>query len=191
MKRLFKVNEEEIFESPRMKAVKVTYADKRGNEVLTHTVIRSNPSVAILVFDERKRVALIQQFRSATGQIYVELPAGVINPGETEEEAAARETLEETGLIVKEVHSLVKGPSVLDPSKSDENYGVAVATVEARSSPKLDDEEQIDSKIIWIEEKEVFERVKAQMFKGEPFNEGLFMSGHSLYAIMAYMMSKM
>ena len=50
--------------------------------------------------------------------------------------------------------------------------------------------EQIDSEILWMDEKEVFARVKAQMFKGEPFMDDLFMSGHSLYALMAYMMSK-
>lgn len=189
MKKLTKTNEERVFKTPRMEGVKVSYADAQGNHVLTHTIIKSNPSVAIVV-RKNGQIALIQQFRSTTGQNYIEIPAGVINDGESEEVAAIRETREETGLLVNGVYSLVKGPSLLDPSKSDENYGVAVAEVYGQKSQVLDEMEQIDSDIIWMDEKDVFARVKAQMFKGEPFINDLFMSGHSLYALMAYMMSK-
>ena len=189
MKKLTKTNEERVFKTPRMEGVKVSYADEQGNHVLTHTIIRSNPSVAVVV-RKNDQIALIQQFRSTTGQNYVEIPAGIINDGETEEAAAIRETREETGLLVKDAYSLVKGPSLLDPSKSDENYGVAVAEVYGQEAQMLDEMEQIDSKILWMDEKDVFARLKAQMFNGEPFMDGLFMSGHSLYALMAYMMSK-
>ena len=189
MKKLTKTNEERVFKTPRMEAMKVSYADEHGNHVLTHTIIRSNPSVAIIV-RKNGQIALIRQFRSTTGQNYIEIPAGVLNDGESEEEAAIRETREETGLLVKDAYILVKGPSLLDPSKSDENYGVAVAEVYGQKARVLDELEQIDTEILWMEEKEVFARVKAQMFKGEPFMDNLFMSGHSLYALMAYMMSK-
>jgi ADP-ribose pyrophosphatase len=189
MKKLVKTNEERVFKTPRMEGVKVSYADDQGNHVLTHTIIKSNPSVAIVV-RKNGQIALIQQFRSTTGQNYIEIPAGVINDGESEEAAAIRETREETGLLVKDAYSLVKGPSLLDPSKSDENYGVAVAEVYGQKAQCLDEMEQIDSEILWMDEKEVFARVRAQMFKGEPFMDDLFMSGHSMYALMAYRMSK-
>lgn len=189
MKKLTKVNEERIFKTPRMEGVKVSYNDENGNNVLTHTIIRSKPSVAIIVRNEGK-IALIRQFRSTTGQCYFEIPAGIIEDGETEVDAAIRETREETGFLVKEVKLLVKGPSLLDPSKSDENYGVAVANVYGKKGQCLDQAEQIDSEIYWMEESEVFERVRAQLFNGEKFREDLFMSGHSLYALMAFMMSQ-
>lgn len=188
MKKLTKTNEERVFKTPRMEGVKVTYNDESGNSVLTHTIIKSNPSVAIIVRKQDK-IALIRQFRSTTGKYYIEIPAGVINDGETEVEAAIRETREETGLLVKEAYSLVKGPSLLDPSKSDENYGVAVAEVYGQKGQCLDEEEQIDSEILWMDEGDVFNRLCAQLFNGEPFSEDLFMSGHSLYALMAYMMA--
>jgi len=172
-----------------MEAVKVTYSDEVGNPVLTHTIILSNPSVAIIV-RKNGRIAFIRQFRSTTGQEYIEIPAGVLNDGETELEAAIRETREETGLLANGAFVLVKGPSLLDPSKSNENYGVVIAEVYGQKSQILDEMEQIDSKIMWLEESEVFTRLKEQLFKGEPFFEGLFLSGHSLYALMAYMMSK-
>lgn len=189
MKKLTIVNEERVFKTPRMEGVKVGYSDDMGNNVLIHTIIRSKPSVAVIVRKDNK-IALIRQFRFTTGEYYIEIPAGIIEDSETEAEAAIRETREETGLLVKDAYSLVKGPSLLDPSKSDENYGVAVAEVYGQKGRCLDQMEQIDSEIIWMEENEVFSKVKAQLFEGKAFQEGLFMSGHSLYALMAYMMSK-
>ncbi len=189
MKKLTLTNEEEVTKTPRMKVCKVSYADENGYHVLTHMIVRSNPSVAIIVRKEGQ-IALIKQFRSTTGKEYIEIPAGIINDGENAVQAAIRETREETGLLVKGVHILVKGPSLLDPSKSDEDYGVAVADVYGEKKQCLDEFEQIDSKIIWIQEKEAFERLRNQMFEGKTFMDDLFMSGHSLYALMAYMMSK-
>lgn len=188
MKKLIKTAEERVFKTPRMEGVKVSYSDEQGNHVLTHTIIKSNPSIAIIVRKEGK-IALIKQFRSSTGENYIEIPAGIINDGESEAEAAVRETLEETGLIVNNVDVLVKGPSLLDPSKSNENYGVAVADVCGKGERMLDETEEIDDEIIWMNEEEVFERVRAQIYKGEFFKDNLFMTGHSLYALMAYMLA--
>lgn len=189
MTKLTKVEQEKVFKTPRMEGVKVSYANEAGEKVLTHTVIHSEPSVAVILRKEGK-IALINQFRSTTGQDYWEIPAGLIKDEETEVEAAERETKEETGISVTNTYVLVKGPSLLDPSKSDENYGVAVADFYADGERNLDEMEQIDSNILWMEEEEVFARVKEQLFYGAPFYKDNFMSGHSLYAIMAYMMSK-
>ena len=190
MKILTKNKEERVFKTPRMEGVKVSYNDEQGNNVLTHVIIKSNPSVAVIVRSKDGKIALIRQFRSTTGEYYIEIPAGIINDGESEVEAAIRETHEETGLLVENAFVLVKGPSLLDPSKSNENYGVAVAEVYGQEKQSLDEMEQIDSNIIWMEESQVFERIRAQLFKGEKFGEDLFMSGHSLYSLMAYMLSK-
>lgn len=189
MKNLTKYKETLVFEDPRKRCVDISYADENGNHVLTHTIFRSKPSVAVIVYKKGK-IALIRQFRTTTGQCYIEIPAGGINDGESEVEAAIRETREETGLIVENAIILVKGPSLLDPSKSDENYGVAVANVIDQKEQSLDENEQIDSEIIWMDESDVFKRVRAQLFEGKAFYEDHFMSGHSLYALMAYMMSR-
>lgn len=184
-----KTNEEQVFKSKRMEGVKISYADKQGNPVLTHTIIRSRPSVAIIVRHEGC-IAFIKQFRSTTGEFYIELPAGVIENGETEETAAIRETTEETGLLVNQVKVLVKGPSLLDPSKSNENYGVAIANMVGKKERHLDEMETIEDQIIWLKEELVFKKLREQLFEGKKFYEDLFLSGHSLYALMAYMISK-
>ncbi len=184
-----KTDEKSIFTTPRMEIVKVSYANENGNATLTHTIIKSKPSVAVIVKNEGK-IAFIKQFRSTTGKTYIEIPAGLIEKGESEIEASVREVEEETGIIVNNVQILVKGPSLLDPSKSDENYGVTVANMGNTTESHLDEMEQIDENIIWLKEKFVFNRVQKQLFNGEEFYQGHYLSGHSLYALMAYMINK-
>lgn len=61
-------------------------------------VVRHAPAVAVLVRDGAGRVLGVVQRRPAVGARTWELPAGLIDPGETPEAAAARELAEETGL---------------------------------------------------------------------------------------------
>lgn len=74
--------------------------------VHTRDVIRHNGSVVILAMDESTspldpEVVLIRQYRHATGQILIELPAGRVEPDETPLAAAKREMAEETGYKAK------------------------------------------------------------------------------------------
>ena len=186
MKKLVLTEQERVFRTPRMEGVKVTYSTTEGEKVLTHTIIRSKPSVAVICRKDGK-IAFIRQFRSTTGEYYMEIPAGLLEEGETEQQAAVREVREELGLLVH-AEVLVKGPSLLDPSKSDENYGVCIADVYGAKGQVLDEMEQIDKALTWLEEQEVHSRILEQLFQGKPFDEEKFLSGHSLYALMAYFM---
>ena len=178
--------EERVFKTPRMEGVKATYVAEDG-ESFTHTIIKSQPSVAVIVRSEDRKIAFIKQFRSTTGKCYMEIPAGLLNfDEESILEAAKREVREETGFLTKDIEILVKGPSLLDPSKSNEDFGVAVATPCSQKSRCLDEIEHIDDEIIWIDEDEVFSRLQNQMAIGEPFFEGLYLSGHTMYALLSY-----
>ena len=58
-----------------------------------------HPGCAVVVpVDEAGRVLLIRQYRYATGEVTIEVPAGAIDPGESAADCAARELAEETGL---------------------------------------------------------------------------------------------
>ncbi|XWN36836.1 MAG: NUDIX hydrolase [Balneola sp.] len=59
---------------------------------------------AIVPFFENGDVMLINQFRYPAKKIFLEVPAGKIDKGESPEETALRELKEETGLNAKEVH---------------------------------------------------------------------------------------
>ena len=193
LETLNKVSEQEVFKTPRMQGLKVRYEDLDGNEAMTHTVIHSRKSVATVVHKDNK-IAFIVQFRSTTGKYYVEVPAGLLEVGETEEMAAVREAREEAGLLIKDVKIICVGPALLDPSKSDENFGVAEATYYGKKDQCLDKMEKILKEIIWIDEEEVFSRVMNHLENGAPFltidGVELHLSGHSLFALTVYMLRK-
>lgn len=66
--------------------------------VLDHYFVFEYPDWAsILAITTDNRFVLIRQYRHARGGVHYELPAGVIDPGETPLESARRELLEETG----------------------------------------------------------------------------------------------
>jgi ADP-ribose pyrophosphatase len=75
----------------------------------------SNEAVVILAITEDKKVILTEQFRIPLGKNVIELPAGLLNDpgsvtGETKEQAAMRELLEETGYEAQEMEFILSGP---------------------------------------------------------------------------------
>lgn len=184
MEKFKKVNDETVMKTPRLAVAKVTY--KSDESEFTHTIIKSAPSVAVLIINENNELALIKQFRSTTGDYFIEVPAGLLNYGETVEEAATREAREESGLVVKEVKRLNKSCNYLDPSKSNEDYGSAVAKVEKIADRHLDENEKIDSEIIWMPLSEVKSRLMKQLVEGTDFFDKLYMSGHSTDTLLQY-----
>ncbi|MGD8556242.1 MAG: NUDIX hydrolase [Chromatiales bacterium] len=60
-------------------------------------VIESNDWVNIVALTPAREVILVEQYRFGTGKVSLEVPAGVVDPGESPLETAKRELLEETG----------------------------------------------------------------------------------------------
>jgi 8-oxo-dGTP pyrophosphatase MutT (NUDIX family) len=60
-------------------------------------VIESVDWVNVLALTTEDRVVLLRQFRVGTGKVGLEIPGGMIEPGEQPIAAAARELAEETG----------------------------------------------------------------------------------------------
>lgn len=60
-------------------------------------VVRHQGAVALVALDDRQNVLLVRQFRSGAQQPMLEIPAGLLEPGELPETCAVRELQEETG----------------------------------------------------------------------------------------------
>src|SRR5580658_8043673 len=75
-------------------------------------IVRHARSVVLIPMQDEEHVVLIRQYRASVGAEIWELPAGSVEPGETEEAAAARECEEEIRLVPKRIERV----SALYPS---------------------------------------------------------------------------
>jgi ADP-ribose pyrophosphatase len=95
-----------------MSAVEIRYRDAKGVERTWEAVERVNVGgiVVMVAVTPGGAVLLEKQFRPPLGQDVLELPAGLVEPGEAMEDAARRELIEETGWAARETRFLAEGP---------------------------------------------------------------------------------
>ena len=108
---------------------------------ITHEVFERGQAVGILPYDPiADRIVLIEQFWvgaliAGWHPWLVEIAAGMIEPGETAAEVAARETAEETGLIVQRLEFIAH--ILCTPGGSSETLALYCAQVDSSTASEL------------------------------------------------------
>ncbi|KAH6918832.1 NUDIX hydrolase domain-like protein [Coprinopsis sp. MPI-PUGE-AT-0042] len=119
---------------------KLKYLDQDGKERLWEMAQRRTRSssgvdaVAILAIIKSKKdsfppsTVIIEQYRPPIDKFIIELPAGLIDEGETPEKAAVRELEEETGY--KADHVVETSPTIVsDPGMTNANMKLVTVSV--------------------------------------------------------------
>jgi len=111
-----------------------------NGHVTQRDIVRHPGAVAIVPILGDGRVALIRQFRYATGKTLLEIPAGTLEQGEPPLECAARELREETGYEAEELEPLLS--CFMVPGYSDEviHFFVARGLSVVGDDPEIDEE---------------------------------------------------
>lgn len=102
-------------------------------------IIEHGGSVVIIPIDHEGNILFVRQYRHATGQDMLELPAGTRDGDELYEACAAREIREETGMEADKLEKV--GEFYLAPGYSTEFMAVFLAT-DLKHNPLDADEDE-------------------------------------------------
>lgn len=118
------VSEEWVYRGRRvsLKKVLVEWAGRR----FLREVVAFGEAVAIVPVLGDGRVVLLEQYRPPVDRWVLEVPAGVVEPGESPADTARRELVEETGYEPGELEKL--GSIHTTPGYSDEVLHIYLAT---------------------------------------------------------------
>lgn len=154
----------------------VRYPDGRTAD---YDIIIHAGAVTIVPIDGDGNVWFVRQYRHATGEILLELPAGTIEEGEKPEICAARELREEIGYSAGNLRQL--GAFYLAPGYSNEYMYIFLATQLNQDPLETDEDEFIQteahpaSKVIAMMENGEFNDAKtiAALSLARPYLEGI------------------
>lgn len=105
-------------------------------------IVEHPGAVALIALDEAGRVLLVKQYRHAVRAVTLEIPAGILEPGEEPLAAAQRELREETGYRAGQIDRL--GGIYTAPGFSTEYIHFFLARQLASDRLAMDDDEVID-----------------------------------------------
>ncbi|SDT92803.1 NUDIX domain-containing protein [Desulfobacula phenolica] len=129
-----------------------------GNIVLWEAVDKGGNSVAMIPIDEKNNIYLVEEYFGAVNKRMLCLPKGMVDAGETNEEAALRELQEEIGLKGK-----LKQLTIMDISPSYLTQKTILYLVTELVHSKLEGDEREYIRTVKLPITEAFEKV----MKGE------------------------
>ncbi len=132
---------EQVFRG-RIMGLRVDTVQLPGGRVSQREIVEHSGSVAVVPLDGQGNVLMVRQYRKPVEQELLEIPAGMLEPGEEPEAAARRELEEETGYTAHRMEPLVR--FFTSPGFCDEEMRSFLATGLVAGQPNPDEDEQIE-----------------------------------------------
>ena len=138
--RMEAINQETVFSGRIIEARVDTLLMPDGRQI-TREVIHHPGAVAIIPIDAEDNALLVRQYRYPVEQDLLEIPAGVIEEGESPDDTAQRELREETGYASRNLRAL--GGIYSSPGFCDEILYIYLARDLVESELPGDEDEDI------------------------------------------------
>ncbi len=138
-----------VFKGRRFKVVTEDHKLPTGR-IVYREYVDFPETVMMLPLLDPDRILLVYQYRAPLRKWIYEVPAGVIEPGETPEEAARRELIEETGYKPNRLEKLFH--LYLAPGYSTEKIYAFLASDLEKTEAKPEEYEVLKPLIITIDE---------------------------------------
>jgi len=134
------------------------------HEIERFHLVRGPSWASVLCVTATGQVVLVRQYRHGIAGVSVELPAGVIDPGEEPIAAAHRELREETGFAAERIEPLLTVAA--EPARNSARAHFFIATGGRRVDEQtLDQSEELQ--VLLVEPSELFELIDSgQMVHG-------------------------
>ena len=153
----------------------ISYETEDGQEKLYEIISRNKnitsyeelhgqePDAVVLIMTtpDKEKILINKEFRMAAGMWVYNFPAGLIDPGETPDVAAARELKEETGLDLISIEDTI-GLSYSAVGFANEMNVCIVGTCEGEIEKSNSSFEEIEA--AWYTKEEVRQLLKTQRF---------------------------
>ena len=146
----FELLRSEILMKGRAFAIRRDHLKTPDGRETKFEIIEHGGSVVIIPVDENGNMLLVRQYRHATGQDLLELPAGTLDGGENPEICAAREIREETGMAAGTLTKV--GDFYLAPGYSTEFMVVFLATDLSHNPLEADADEFLSMEAVQVAE---------------------------------------
>jgi len=144
------VSLEELHTEKWLSLRRITYTDPLGKPRQWESVHRTTKTGPIDAVDiialvtksgEPTQILLVKQFRAPVGKLCIEFPSGLVDAGETPEEAALRELREETGFTAK--ISSVSPETSYEPGLTDSTCAVVHAQIDGDAECNLNPQQDL------------------------------------------------
>ena len=120
-------------------------------EKATFFVIENPDWVNIIAITKDEEIVLIEQFRQGSGEVILEIPGGMVDVGESAEDAARRELLEETGYSSDKF--VLLGKSHPNPAIQENTlYHFLALNAEKTHETTFDEHESLVTKLVSLKE---------------------------------------
>lgn len=161
-----------------LRCISVTYRDSSGSIRSWEAFERVSCGgiVAIVPVTAEGETLIIRQFRPAVNGYVIEFPAGLNDKGESLENAARRELLEETGYSAEELIFLAEGP--ISSGSSSEILtvylakGLALNQVQGQGIDQKDETEDIE--VLKVPIAELYDRLTLLNARGNAIDLKIF-----------------